>query len=263
MASPKPISRFANLELASPVQPLEQTEDELKGETYYFVQAQNAYAEGLFEPALRAFAKVLEYNAQNAAAWAGQVRMLIELGEFREAKIWVDKALERFPHFPELLAAKAVALARTGDLKGALAFSDAAFEERGDTPYIWLARADVLLARREKRAEYCFGKAHQLAPEDWLMHWLASRIQFYYQKFALALKLAQQALAADASRSVVWFQIGLCQRELGLISLAQGSFEQALQLNPSSVPARLGLNRLHTVTWTARLLGFWRRIFLR
>ena len=36
------------------------------------------------------------------------MRMLIELGEFREAKLWADKALERFPHEPELLAAKAV-----------------------------------------------------------------------------------------------------------------------------------------------------------
>jgi len=40
-----------------------------------------------------------------------------------------------------LLAAKAVALARGGDLQAALAFSDALSEERGDTPYIWLARA--------------------------------------------------------------------------------------------------------------------------
>jgi len=30
--------------------------------------------------------------------------------------------------------------------QGALAFSDASIEERGDTPYVWLARGDVLLA---------------------------------------------------------------------------------------------------------------------
>jgi tetratricopeptide (TPR) repeat protein len=77
--------------------------------------------------------------------------MLIELGEFREAKLWADKALERFPNEPELLAAKAVALGRSGDLQGALAFSDASIEERGDTPYVWLARGDVMLARAESR----------------------------------------------------------------------------------------------------------------
>src|SRR5213078_3430249 len=108
---------------------------------------------------------------QNAAAWTCQVRMLIELGEFREARLWADKALERFPHEPDLLAAKAVALARSGDLQGALSFSDAAIEERGDTPYVWLARADVLLARHEPRADYCLEKALRLAPGDWFIGW--------------------------------------------------------------------------------------------
>src|SRR2546430_1791721 len=81
-------------------------------------------------------------------------------------------ALERFSREPELLAAKAVALARNGDLQGALAFSDLAIEERGDTPYVWLARGDVLLAREEQRANYCFEKAQMLAPRDWFVAWL-------------------------------------------------------------------------------------------
>src|SRR6185436_12108099 len=121
------------------------------------------------ESALRLYSKVLEYDPLDTNAWTGQVRMLIELGEFREAKLWADKALERFPHHPELLAAKAVALGRSGDLQGALAFSDAAIEERGDTPYVWLARADVLLAREETRADYCLEEALLLAPRNWFV----------------------------------------------------------------------------------------------
>lgn len=263
MASPKPVSRFANLELDHHAALTHSAGEELKNEAYYLQEAQAAFEDGFFEKALRDFAKVLEFNPQNSSAWTGQVRMLIELGEFREAKLWADKALERFPHVPELLAAKAVALARIGDLRGAMAFSDASFEERGDTPYIWLARADVMLARRERNAAYCFERAHVLAPNDWLLHWLASRIQFYYHKFSMALQLAQQALAADASRGVVWLQIGLCQKELGMMALAQGSFEQALELNPACRPARLWLNKLQSVGWVSYLHGFWRRIFLR
>jgi len=75
-----------------------------KDEAYYLAAARAAFESGKFEPALRLYSKVLEYNPQNADAWTGQVRMLIELGEFREAKLWADKALERFPHEPELLA---------------------------------------------------------------------------------------------------------------------------------------------------------------
>src|SRR5436190_3412982 len=140
------MSRFNNLEFGGefeeqlPVQaPAE------KGEVYYLNEACLAFENGYFERALRLYSKVLEFNPKNIAAWAGQVRMLIELGEFPEAKLWADKALEKFSNEPELLAAKAVALARLGDLKAAIAFSDAAFEEHGETPYVWLARGDVLL----------------------------------------------------------------------------------------------------------------------
>jgi tetratricopeptide (TPR) repeat protein len=176
--------------------------------------------------------------------------MLIELEEFREAKIWADKALERFPHEPELLAAKAVALGRMGDLKSAMAFSDAAIEERGETPYVCLARGDVLLARKDNRAEYCFERAVAFSPADWFVHWLAARIYYYYAKFSLALRLAQHALALDASRSVIWLQTGRCHQALGLVGLAQTAFVQAQQLSPPGSEADQALQELRGV-------GFW------
>ena len=245
------MSRFGNLEFGNESNERSHRESELKDEAFYLAEATQAFEEANFEHALRSFAKVLEFNPQNAAAWTGQVRILIELGEFREAKMWADKALEKFPRDAELLAAKAVALGRSGDVKGALAFSDASIEEHGETPYIWLARGDVLMARNEKRADYCFEKAHLLAPQSWFVHWLASRIRFYYQKFALALKLAQQALALDSAQASVWLQLGKCQEALGMIGLAQTSLDQALQLNPHCSEARKSLAGLKPVGWFA------------
>ena len=235
------MSRFVNLEFGDQFEDRSQNESGLGDETHFLNEATRAFEDGQFEHGLRSFAKVLEYNPQNAAAWTGQVRMLIELGEFHEAKVWADKALEKFPTEPELLAAKAVALARTGDLKGALAFSDAAMQERGDTPYIWLARGDVFMARKEKRADYCFEKARMLAQKDWFVTWLAARIRYFYKKFALALKAAQEALALNSTRAVVWLQIAQCQQALGMPTLAQSSFEQALQLDSRCRAAELAL----------------------
>ena len=255
------MSRFVNLELGDGQEGNLEEQPGLKDESSYFSDAQTAFADGRFEQALRSFSKVLEFNPKNVAAWAGQVRMLIELQEFHEAKLWADKALESFPTDPELLAAKAVALGRTGDLNSALAFSDAAIEERGDTPYIWLARADVLLARNEKRADYCFEKAHLLAPGDWLVHWLAARIRFYYGKFAVALKVAQQALTLDAARAVVWLEVGRCQEALGMTALAQASYEQALQLQPGWQDAETALRDLKPPGFGARLRGICQRMF--
>ncbi len=241
------MSRFSNLEFGGGEE--EQPQQlgaplEVKDEAYYFAEANASFARGQFERALRAFAKTLEENSQNAAAWTGQVRALIELGEFREAKLWADKALEKFPNEPELLAAKGVALGRLGDYENALAYSDASIEERGDTPYIWLARGDVLLAREEGAAEFCFGKALSMAHREWFWHWLSARIHYFHQKFSVAIKYIQQALALDATQSVIWLQLGLCQQSLGMVSLAGTSFEQARQLDPSNLDAERAMRAM-------------------
>jgi len=258
------MSRFSNLEFGSESEdPAHSSSGSLKGEAYYVAQARSAFENGEFESGLRLYSKVLEFNALNVSAWAGQVRMLIELGEFQEAKLWADKALERFSHESELLAAKAVALARLGDLEGALTFSDASIEERGDTPYVWLARGDVLLARQEARADYCFDKALLLAPRDWFISWLASRIRYYYGQFALALKLVQQAVELNASHFVLWLQLGQCQQALGLLGPARNSYTQAQQLNPQSGAAKVALVELSSSGLSQRVRGFLRRFTAR
>jgi tetratricopeptide (TPR) repeat protein len=259
------MSRFINLELGGESEDpsLPTSKALVKDEAYYLAEARTAFETGNFEQGLRFYSKVLEYNPKNAAAWTGQVRMLIELGEFREAKLWADKALERFPNEPELLAAKAVALGRTGDLQGALAFSDASIEERGDTPYVWLARGDVLLARKEARADYCFEKAMLLAPRDWFIAWLAARVRFYYEQFVLALKLMQQAVELQPGNFLLWLEQGRCQQAIGLVSAAELSFTQAQQLNPRSQEADNALHRISEVGIWARLGGQWRGLFKR
>lgn len=257
------MSRFANLEFGDESEQRVQPSAPVKDAAYYLSEGEASFRQGRFEQALRCYSKVLEHDPDCAAAWAGQVRMLIEMGEHREAKLWADKALERFPHDPELLAAKAVALAREGDLKAALAFSDAAVELNGATPYVWLARGDVLLARAEKRADFCFEKAIALGPKDWLWSWLTSRIHYFYRQFSRAFKWAQQALALDAGQAVVWLQLGRCQIALGLAGAADNSLEQARQLDPSCRLEESEINELKESGWIGRLRGLCRKVMGR
>lgn len=240
---------------------VERSEESLKGEGHYFAEAEAHFRRGDFEGALRAFAKVLEHNSARTAAWSGQVRMLIELGEFPEAKLWADKALERYPKDPELLAAKAVALARMGDLKAALAYSDAAFEERGDTSYVWMARGDVMLARGERRAEFCFERARVVSQQDWLVEWLISRAHYYYAQFAQALAAVQRVLAREAGFAMGWMQAGLCQQELGMTAVALGSYQRAIELDPRLDQARALHRTLEEVGWWNTVRGKWLRMF--
>lgn len=256
------MSRFGNLELGNESGDQQEQQKPLAwDEAYYLSEARSAHENGEFEKALRLFSKVIEFNPQNAAPWTGQVKMLIELGEFQEAKLWADKALERFSNCPELLAAKAVALARCGDLQGALAFSDASIGERGDTPYIWLARGDVLLAREEARADYCFEKALLLAPQDWFTAWLAARIRFYYEQFALALALLQRAVEWNAGHFILWLELGHCQQALGMVGPARTSFTQARQLNPGCHEATQALKDVEHTSVFKRAAGWFREVF--
>jgi len=252
------MSRFVNLELGNESEDQSQGNQKatVKDETYYLGEARAAFEAGRFEQALRFYSKVLEYNPRNASAWTGQVRMLIELQEFREAKLWADKALERFPHEAELLAAKAVALGRSGDLPGALAFSDASIEEHGDTPYVWLARGDVMLARSERRADFCIEKALLLSPHDWFILWLAARIRRYHRQFVIAVKLLQQAVEWHTGHFLLWLELGRCQQAVGLVGPAQRSFEQAQQLNPDCHEATVALAHMNEG-------GFWSRLLPR
>jgi len=255
------MSRFSNLEFENRESESHQDKQWVKDDQYYLAQAQSAFERGDFEQALRDYSKALEYDALSTTAWIGQVRMLIEMGEFEEAKLWADKALEKLPNEPELLASKGVTLARLGDTEAALAYSDAAISEQGDTAYVWLARGDVLLARSEKRAEFCFDKALSLVPNNWLFQWLASRIFYFYSKYALALKYIQHALNLNGTQSVIWLQYGLCQQALGMRVPSCNSFEQALQLNPRCLDAERALQESKSSHWVSRIMGWGRRLF--
>lgn len=255
------MSRFGNLEFESELpekQPAKQSP--LKDEDYFLAQAQEAFERGKFQLALRMYARAIEFNPHLPSAWTGQVRMLIELGEFEEARLWADKALAIFPNEAELLASKGVTLARLGDLDGGISYADSAVEAQGNTPYVWLARADVLLARREKRAEYCFERAFTLAKDNWLVLWLAARIQAFYRHFARALKHAQDAIALDSARAVLWLLAGEAQLALGLAEQARNSLEQARELDPEVAPHEL-IGRASDTTFLDKVAGRWRQWF--
>jgi tetratricopeptide (TPR) repeat protein len=256
------MSRFINLEIGGEV------EDQSKGvapgpvrdEHFYLQSAQAAFERAEFEKALRNFGKALEFNPRLAPAWTAQIRMLVELGQLIDANAWADKALETFPHEADLLAAKAVVLARSGDLDGALVFSDASIEEQADTPHVWLSRGDVLAARKERRADYCFDKALKLAASDWTFLWSAARIRFCHQQFAAALQLTQRGLGRDAGHFVLWLEQGRCQESLGLIEAARDSFSRALELEAGCDAATEALMRLRASGFADRARGWLRRM---
>jgi len=234
----------------------------IRDAAYFRSAADRQFMAGNLEAALQNYAKALEQNKAEFPCWLGQVRALIELGEYREANIWADKALELFPEHPELLAAKAVAACRMGMLDKAMAYSDNAASGANVTPYVWIARAEVLLHRKSKMAAHCLQQAligcdgHQ---SHGRLHLDISRMLRFYRRYSQALEYASQAVQAMPRESAAWAELGLCQSSLGLRD-ATTSFEQALQLNPDSSLAKTGMKSMRGRGFGGRIRGFFRRL---
>ena len=247
------MSRFGKLEFDGQRQESTQrAQPPLADAAHCFAEATLALGRAEFESALRWYGRVLEFDALSVPAWCGQIRSLIELGQFKEANVWADKALERFPNAADLLAAKAVALGRLGRADEAMPFSDAAIEQPGETFYVWLARGDVLLAAGQRQVDHCFDRALQLSGGDWLVRWLAARVRAYWKQFAAALKLAREAAELAPERFATWLLAGECQAALGLNEAARRSLHQALALEPSSRDAERALHDVSGKGWTDR-----------
>ena len=94
-----------------------------------------------------------------------------------------------------------------------------------------------------------------------LVAWLAARIRFYYEQFALALKLAQQAVELNASHFLLWLELGRCQQALGLAGPARESYHRADQLDPHNAEISQAIQELAGVGPWKRLRGWWRNTF--
>lgn len=229
-------------------------------EHYWLHTATEERRNGNHEGALRSYSRALEVNKSLPAGWVGQVQMLIALGEYPEAALWAGKALEMFRNNAELLAGRAQALCRSGDLKAAQASCDAAIGQQGMFSYPWAARGELMLARNQDTAEHCFDKAVQI-DGDWLVTLEIAWIYLHYHRPAKAHVRARRALEAAPDRAYCWFCQGECQMALGLSDGASRSFARCLELAPRHAEARARMAEL--VANPKPVRQFFRRLFRR
>lgn len=213
----------------------------VRGANYFFKEALKYWLAGDFELALRSYSRALERNSTLIDAWIGQVLMLIELQEYREAIVWADKALELFPEHPELLAAKAVACCRDAKIEKAIAYSDNSISRENITSRVWLARAEVLLHRKSSVAENCISKAISIAGNlTPVVKLEAARLLRRKGHYSAAISHLNEVVTIFPKSALAWYELGSCQSQLGLSS-AKATLEQSLRLRPGWNAARSAL----------------------
>lgn len=223
---------------------------------YFYQEATRFWLAGDFEIALRNYSRCLEQNSSIFNGWSGQVRMLLEMDETKEADLWADKAMDLFPDHPELLALKAVAHKRQGKMKQAIDYSDNALTKADITSRVWLARAEVFLERKSAVVDGCISKAITLATEEKSIIKLeAGRLLRRKRSFAQAIGILEDALTQLTQSALTWYELGCCQQQLGL-SQAHHSLQEALRLHPHWPAAQQALTQ-------GGRRGLWRRLFGR
>lgn len=186
---------------------------------------------GAYEGALQFYSRALEEDKTLITCWVGQVQMLIQLDEFKEAELWSRKALELFPGNSELLAARSQALCRNLDTKVSQAAIDQAMQQPGDSAYRWMVRGELLLASRQSTHKHCFDRAMQ-CDNDWLTPVEAAMIYRFYNQPVNGLNFARIGTERNPCAHYAWYIVARCQVDLGMTAVAKKSLKTCLDLKP-------------------------------
>ena len=193
------------------------------------------------------------------AVWQGNVRPLLA-----DAHVWrgtqalsqgnlfvalaeYSTAVDRQPRRAEYHVALALTAAQVGDFEQADAAMHAAVALRPADPVLYTQRAAIYareaMAAPEKLAlaYVAYDRAIALAPTIALTYRRYADLALRSGDGVLALRLAQRAVALDATDGIAFGIVGWAQLQDGNLPAALDAFEHAVQWSPDSADFYLGL----------------------
>lgn len=195
-------------------------------------KADETYAELKYEKALRLYSRTLTLDPTLEQGWAGQLRCLLDLDENPEALTWAVKAHKLFAKSPDIISARAVALARQGNQSEALAFSDGAMKYQGVDWFFWVARGEILGLAGSPNADFCLLKAREERSNDVMVQFKAAQAYTRIRLPEKGIPIFQKALARKPDVAQGWYELGLAHMAIGAFAEARSSFEKASRLEP-------------------------------
>jgi tetratricopeptide (TPR) repeat protein len=110
-------------------------------------RAQEAYFRGQYLDALKHYSQSLAEDVRKSSAWVGQVRVLVDVGEYESAVYWAEKGYRSCSGETMLIFAKAFALAHAGRIDEAKTLINVPVK-KDEAPMHWLLRGEVLIRVR-------------------------------------------------------------------------------------------------------------------
>ena len=213
------------------------------GEAAWLRKADDQRRRGHYDNALRYYSRALELDKSIVAGWLGQIQMLVLLEEYDEAELWARKSLEIFKGQGDLMAARAQALGRVGDVRQAVELSDASLRQEGQSAFRWAVRGELMIAGRDDLDRHCFDKAVQLNG-DWLVPMEIALVYLARKVPSKALVRARDAVDRSPDQFYAWYVQGLAEQALDMAPQAVRSYERCLQLCPNHIEAGRRLTEL-------------------
>ena len=255
------MGRFSSLEINEPPEPETQSGPQAAGELikdaqYFLDEGERAFYRMEYEDALRNYSRASGEDTGSIDAWQGQVFSLIELEEYHEAGIWLDKAQELLGETPDFLALQALIATRTGEFERACAYSDASLQAGGASPLPFLVRGE-LFSYAKKNSEQCFNQACALAESSWKIRILIADACLFSRKRvsrALALKYLLPALDQYPLKPELHLHLARVRIVLHDKKAASDALDRAEGLDST-------MKRIREMRTEIEKCGFWHRFF--
>lgn len=216
-------------------------------------QAAAAHRCGALRASLRLYGRALEEDRSSEAAWLGQVRVLLDLGQPAEAATWMDQAEGVIGPVPALTALRSLAAVANGKLDEARQWSDRGMSSAPDCADVWLARAAVVYASGgDAMARLNLDKAHERQPGPDTAR-RCGELALDMGDLDTAQRWLDRAVRADPDSALVALRLGVLYERRADWVRARQELERALRLEPRLEPARLALDDLSARGPMARL----------
>jgi tetratricopeptide (TPR) repeat protein len=228
-------------------EPMPNAEHQHKNLKKTLAAAQDSYFRGYYLDGLKYYAKVLSQDPKRIAAWVGQVRILVDVGQYKGAIYWAEKAGELSGSKKLFSFVRALALAHEGRIGEAKTIINVPVG-KDESPMMWLLRGEVLIRIRinliqkiftpykgigRLGAFFCFVKA---LGDDQYDPFINQRIGLAYllaRQYNRAFECLQASLNAQSDNPLALYGVAECYRKRRDYERALYYVKKAIAGNPN------------------------------
>lgn len=191
-------------------------------------------SQGNYEEAMLTCDRAIELDQYNMMAWSGKVIVLLRQGNYDEAMRTCNEAIELQPQNDTIWEVKSVIYITQGKLEEALQACNRAIELNPQGVEAWMNKAAILSEQKNyDNAIYAYDRIIELDPQN-SNAWIGRGDALFWQgKFDESIQSYDKAIELDPQNAGVWNSKAISLRFLNRTREANEAFSRAKELCPT------------------------------